>query len=64
MQIGDIVYYKYKPDCYIKYKIKKKDGDDLIVFSYISHETNWLTTADVIDVEQFEKQYNDEVIYE
>ena len=60
----DVVYYRQSDGSYIKYIVKKKDGDELILVTKSGKLHNWVMTSDVLNQEQFEKQYNNEMIYE
>lgn len=60
----DVVYYPQKDGSYVKYIVRRSDGDELIVTTLDGRLQNWVMTSDVINQEQFEKQYNNEIIYE
>lgn len=64
MFIGDTVYYKTTDGNWVRYIVKKKENDELIVFTALSHLPNWVFTSDVVDVNDFIKRYNGEIIYE
>lgn len=63
MFAGQIVYLPYKGN-WIRYKIKKVCDDELLVFTFKSDISNWVSINDVLTTEEFIKCYKDEKIYE
>ena len=60
---GDIVYLPYKNN-YIRYKVRKVFDDGLLVVTYKTGQTNYVTVDDVLTTDEFSKIYKDERIYE
>ena len=60
---GDIVYLPYKGS-YIRYKVRKVFDDELLVVTYKTGQTNYVTVDDVLTTEEFSKIYNNERIFE
>ena len=60
---GDIVFYPVNGG-YIKYIITKVVGHDIFVKSFKTHSLNWIDASDVIQFEDFIKDYKDEEIFE
>ena len=54
MHIGDIVFLPFEGQ-YIKYKVKKIVGDEILVVSFKDNSLNWLNISDVINLEEYLK---------
>lgn len=64
MQRGDIVYLPYK-NGFIRYKIRKVlEDNDLLVITFKSGITNYVTVDEVLSTDDFTKIYKDGIIYE
>lgn len=63
MQVGDIVFLRYGNN-YVKNVIKQAIDDDFVIITVKTHILNCVPKSDLISAEEFEKIYNNELIYE